>query len=133
MLSEREIEESARSREPYRGFQLLHFEEIFKIDVFLLNDSPFERSEFERRVARELEDGFRAYYFTAEDTVLRKLVWYLMANRSDRQWNDVVGILEVRRGLLDLAYMRRWAPELGVSAELEEAIVQAAVVDEPEE
>ena len=130
MLSEGEIVEATRSRQPYRSFQLLHFEEIFKIDVFLLNDTPFEQSEFQRRIQREFEGGFRAYYFTAEDTVIRKLQWHIMANRSDKQWNDVVSILEVRKDLIDENYLRRWARELGIEDELNQAISQAAKVDE---
>jgi hypothetical protein len=131
MLSENEIERSATSHEPYRSFQLLHFEQIFKIDVFLLNDTPFDQSGFSRRTKREYEGGFPAFYFTAEDTILRKLLWRLITP-SDRQWNDVVQILEVRKDLIDKNYLQHWAKALGIEKEIEEAMVQAAKVDEQE-
>ena len=131
MLSENEIEKSVTSREPYRSFQLLHFEKIFKIDVFLLNDIPFDQSGFSRRTKREYEGGFPAFYFSAEDTILRKLLWRAITP-SDRQWNDVVQILEVQKDLIDKHYLRHWAKTLGIEMEVEEALVQAAKIDEQE-
>jgi len=41
---------------------------------------------------------------------------------SDRQLGDVAGVVEVQRGKLDEAYLRNWARELGLVAELEAAL-----------
>jgi hypothetical protein len=46
--------------------------------------------------------------------------------QSDRQRRDVVSMLSVQRGHLDLDYLHRWASELGVESELVEAIRLAA-------
>ena len=40
---------------------------------------------------------------------------------SDRQWNDVVRVLEVQRHALDYAYLHQWVGELGVGGLLDEA------------
>jgi hypothetical protein len=41
---------------------------------------------------------------------------------TDRQLGDVAGVVQVQRGKLDDAYLRRWGAELGVSGELEDAL-----------
>ncbi|MCC6332570.1 MAG: hypothetical protein IT380_01120 [Myxococcales bacterium] len=57
---------------------------------------------------------------SAEDTIVSKLRWYRLTGEvSDRQWNDVAGIVTARRGRLDLAYLRHWAERLGVAELLE--------------
>lgn len=61
-----------------------------------------------------------------EDVILHKLRWYQLGNRvSDRQWNDIVQVLEVQAGRLDLDYLDRWAKHFGVKELLELAIEQA--------
>ena len=63
-----------------------------------------------------------AFVATAEDTLLAKLEWYRIGGEvSERQWRDVLGILKVQAGRLDLAYLRRWAIELKVEDLLERA------------
>mgnify|MGYP006313502083 CR=1 FL=1 len=50
---------------------------------------------------------------TPEDTILHKLEWYRAGGEvSERQWGDVLGILRVQLGALDLGYLQRWAGEL---------------------
>ena len=62
-----------------------------------------------------------------EDTVLAKLELYRMGGEvSERQWRDVLGILAIQSGDLDLEYLRRWANELKVSDLLERALATAS-------
>jgi hypothetical protein len=54
-------------------------------------------------------------FSSPEDTVLHKLRWYRMGNEvSERQWNDILGILKVQKDTLDQGYLDRWAGALGV-------------------
>jgi hypothetical protein len=46
---------------------------------------------------------------------------------SERQWLDVQGVLKVQAEALDLAYMRKWAPEIGVADLLERAIAESVI------
>jgi hypothetical protein len=46
---------------------------------------------------------------------------------SERQWRDVLGILKIQAGNLDLGYLTRWAKELKVSELLESALAQSAL------
>lgn len=54
-----------------------------------------------------------------------KLEWYEGGGRvSERQWSDVLGLLRIHRGVIDLAYLRRWAKEIGVGDLLDQALAQ---------
>jgi hypothetical protein len=44
---------------------------------------------------------------------------------SEQQWNDILGILEVQAGKLDLEYLNKWAGILGISELLQKAISEA--------
>lgn len=88
-----------------------------KVDLMLLRDRPFSRSEFGRRQAVTI-DEVSLRIATAEDTILAKLEWAGLGS-SERQRRDVAGIVAVSGHRLDRAYLRRWAPELGVAEELE--------------
>ncbi|MCS7055413.1 MAG: hypothetical protein NZM18_04465 [Thermoflexales bacterium] len=58
-----------------------------------------------------------------EDVILAKLEWYRLGGEvSERQWRDVLGVLKVCAGDLDLDYPRRWAAELNVEDLLERAL-----------
>ncbi len=58
---------------------------------------------------------------SAEDTLLAKLEWYRMGGEV----SDVLGVLKVQAGALDLEYLRSWARELGVDDLLERALTQS--------
>jgi len=116
--------ESARAALARRSsFNILHLASGVKVDLFCLGDSAFDRSEFERAELVSLfgEPPARIRVKTAEDIVLRKLLWYRLGGESsDRQWSDVVGCLEA--GDRDLHYLRHWAAELGLADLLERAM-----------
>lgn len=125
LISGPEIRLTLQDRNPYRSFQALHFEEMFKIDVFVPHDTPFVRSEFARARRVELLPDLFVRCSTPEDIVLRKLMWFELGNRvSDRQWNDIVQVLEVQRVTLDDHYLAKWAEELDVADLLKEALAQ---------
>lgn len=93
-------------------FNVVMLESGWRADLILCKDRPFSRSEFGRRHAAEIA-GTRVFVATAEDTVIAKLEW-ARAGESERQLRDVTGILELRAGTLDLAYLERWVHELGL-------------------
>ena len=110
-------------------FNAIHLQTMLKVDIYLLTERPFDRESFSRRrsVALSPDPSARPYPVdTPEDTVLHKLEWYRLGGGvSERQWGDVVGVLRVHAGALDLAYMRRWAAELEVNDLLERALREA--------
>jgi hypothetical protein len=111
------------------SFNIIHRDTMFKVDVFIPNQSPFQQSQIARaqRQVFEIEPEASAKFATAEDTVLSKLEWYRMGGEmSDRQWRDVLSVLKTRAGELDLEYLQKWADELKVRDLLERALKEAA-------
>ena len=49
---------------------------------------------------------------------------------SKRQWNDVLAVLKRQQSVLDFAYLRHWAYNLGVADLLERAITEAGITGE---
>ncbi len=110
------------------SFNIIHRETIFKVDVFIPRLRPFLRSQLARAQIQtfDLEMPVSAKFASPEDTILAKLEWYRLGGEvSGQQWRDVLGILKVREGELDLAYLRTWARELQVSDLLERALNEA--------
>ena len=72
------------------------------------------------------EKGTQVLVTSPEDIVLHKLVWYREGGHvSDRQWGDALGVLQVQGSLLDRAYLKDMAADLGVSDLLEEMLQEA--------
>lgn len=99
------------------SFNLIHLASGIKVDLFIVGRGDFDRSEFERGLAQsvDLGDGQPIHVKTAEDTILRKLLWYRDGGEvSERQWSDAAGILRAQGELLDRVYLDAWAGRLGI-------------------
>jgi len=110
------------------SFNLIHYATAFKVDIFIRKIRPFDQMQLERRkLAVIVADPEQSVYvLSPEDTLLAKLEWYRLGGEvSERQWRDVLGILQVREGELDLDYVRTWARELQVTDLLERALNEA--------
>lgn len=122
LVSDSDVTEALRSREDFRGFQLLHMDEVFKIDLFLVADDEYQQAAFAKSRDYELFPGKQVKFSSPEDTVITKLRWFELGNRvSDKQWNDIVQVLEMQQGQLDEHYLVRWAEHFGVTELLEKA------------
>jgi hypothetical protein len=121
-----QVEQALRLR---RSFNLIHMKSAFKVDIFPLGDRPFDRMAFSRRMKQQLAPDLPVELCaqSAEDTLLYKLEWFRLGGEvSDTQWLDALGIVKRQGGRLDLAYLRKWAGELGVADLLELAFVEAS-------
>jgi len=110
------------------SFNLVHKESFYKVDIFLPKQRDFDQTQFDRKVAQQLgsKDEPQAYFASPEDTVLSKLEWYQAGGEtSERQWLDVLGILKVQKGRLDIELMKKWALRLQVLDLLERALNEA--------
>ncbi len=87
-----------------------------------------EQLSHARRYTLSIEPTVEAFVATPEGTILAKLEWYRIGGEvSERQWRDVLGILEVQGDRLDFVYLRQWAKELKVSDLLERALIEATI------
>ena len=127
LASEYYLDENAiRRAVQERGrFNAIHLETMFKVDVYVSSSTGFDQEQLLRRVPEHVkpESTYLVYVATAEDTVLAKLVWFRKgAGVSERQWLDVLGVLGIQKGQLDIDYLNKWAANLGVSDLLEKAM-----------
>jgi hypothetical protein len=108
-----------------RAFNVIHIPLGNKVDIFPATDD-FHLSQVERatRVAPFPDDTNLYPVATAEDILLAKLQWYRLGGESsERQWNDISGIVAANPDL-DLAYLSAWAARLGVTDLLDRALAE---------
>jgi hypothetical protein len=111
-----------------QSFNAIHFDSVFKVDIFLPKSDEFSRKQIERRELRNLSPELEQmiYVATAEDTILAKLRWYDAGGKiSNTQWSDVVGIIGASAAKLDLEYLREWATTLDLTELLDNAFEEA--------
>jgi hypothetical protein len=121
-----DLERAARALERRTSFNLVHLATGVKVDLFLKRDDPYDDEELRRSIRIPLGDETARRTLlvkSPEDTLLRKLQWFRAGGEvSDRQWSDIQGVLRIQGEALDHEYLRRWAPQLGVTDLLERAV-----------
>lgn len=112
-----DAESIARAIRDRSSCNLVHLDTGIKVDLFVKGKTPFDEAEFERRIPARVSDSppTHVYVKSAEDTILRKLLWYRLGGEvSERQIEDVRGIVGVQGSRLDRDYLLRWADSLGI-------------------
>ena len=123
----RAIAEAVAAR---RSFNVIHLDTMVKADIFVFKADAFGRSQFSRLAGKQLStsDSTLINVASPEDTILAKLQWYRDGGGvSDRQWNDVLGVLKVQGPALDRAYLREWGSQLGLTDLLQRAMDAAGL------
>ena len=93
-------------------FNIIDIANAWKLDLVVRKARPFSIEELSRRKPMPLF-GAMVATATAEDTIIAKLEWAKQGG-SDRQLEDVAGILRVQGDALDRGYIERWVDELGL-------------------
>jgi hypothetical protein len=96
---------------------------VTKIDFFGRGYEPFDESEFSRRRTTIVTAGGDSLVVKApEDTVLRKLLWFREGGEvSEKQWRDIVSVLQISGDKMDQTYLAAWGTRLHLSELLERA------------
>jgi hypothetical protein len=105
-----------------RPANVVHKPSVFKFDLFPAGENRFRLAELNRRVFKDAPFVGRLVecaIVTPEDAILAKLNWIrLSGGGSEKQLNDILGVIAVQGDKLDRAYMAATAAELGLSEEL---------------
>jgi hypothetical protein len=105
-------------------FNVLDPQGGMKADLIILKDRPYEAQAFGRRRRQRVQD-VDLFLISPEDSILSKLEWSKRSG-SDRQFRDAVGVAAVQGDGLDVAYLHRWAAELGVDDLLRRVLEESA-------
>jgi hypothetical protein len=97
-------------------FNVIDLTTGWKADLIVRSREPFHREEFARR-RRGMLGGVELWLASPEDVVIAKLDWARRSGGSERQLDDVRGILTVQATSLDRDYVQRWVRELGLEEE----------------
>ena len=89
---------------------LIHLATMVKIDLYSDGSMPFSVEALNRARVEKLPGSTVPIRFASpEDVLLAKLQWYRDGGeRSERQWNDILGIIRVQADSLDSTYLDRW-------------------------
>ncbi len=104
-------------------FNVIGLDGGWKADLIIRRDRPFSHEEFRRRHRIEVM-GQALWIAASEDIILSKLEW-MKGRDSDIQYSDALGIAIAQWGNLDLAYLEKWAVELGVEEPLAHLLDEA--------
>lgn len=122
------VRRAVRSR---RSFNVIHLDTMYKADVFVMGADDHAQSEKQRRRIEPLgsePNSPTAYFCSAEDIILQKLRWFRKGGGvSDRQLDDIVGILRVQSAALDYEYLTHWADAIGITDLLNKVLADAGI------
>lgn len=120
-------EGARRALESATAFNLMHVASALKVDVFVAGEGALDQAQLATSVRVELSAGGRPIRVTAPPMiVLRKLAWYRSGGCvSERQWRDVLGILDVQGVDAILGQAAPLAAELGLDDLLQKAAREA--------
>ncbi len=117
----------------HRSFNVIHLDSVYKADIFILGTSRFAQVEKQRRRLEFLTSepaAPSAYFCSAEDIVLQKLLWFRKSEEVlTKQLDDVQGVLKVQTDRLDYDYLHNWATELSISDLLDKALADAGITN----
>lgn len=100
------------------SFNLIHLKTMFKVDIFVPKERPFDQQQLNRRISEQVGDSAdeRLWVLTAEDIILAKLDWFRLGGGvSERQWRDILGIMKTQQAALNIDYLQQWANSLDVA------------------
>ncbi|MBI4803581.1 MAG: hypothetical protein HY796_13765 [Elusimicrobia bacterium] len=100
-----------------RMFNVIHNRTVFKVDFAVMDGAnSYAKEAFSRRKRLDFA-GQPLWVISPEDLVLSKLRWMQSAGGSERQQQDCRSIMELNKGALNVKYMEKWAPIIGVEKE----------------
>lgn len=113
-------------------FNVIHHDTSYKIDFFISKTTEYQQTIFERISRKKLvdkDDVIEVFICAPEDVILTKLIWYIeRGGTSEKQWNDILGVLKIQKNTLDIEYLLHWAEKLSAKFELDKALNGAGLL-----
>lgn len=88
-------------------FNIIHLEEVIKIDFIVKKETRYRETEFNRRKKFEFE-GTEIFIVTIEDLILSKLLW-AKESISELHIRDIKNLLAEK---VDMEYIKEWIKKL---------------------
>lgn len=110
-----------------RTFNIIHLGTMFKVDIFILKADSISQEEMSRRERYQISNDPESslYLTSAEDIILHKLLWYQLSDKIyERQWTDVLGVIQVQYQNLDYSYLEQKAFQLNILPLLKKALAE---------
>lgn len=126
--------------DPHQFQQQDYIDRVYVLEHFVMNRYKKTSGEFpstfclrlikviEMILAEPVTDDplHTLYLASAEDVILHKLYWFQLGDRvSERQWHDVLGVIQVQYETLDYHYLEQTAQNLRVGELLHRALKEA--------
>jgi len=118
--NQEEIDDAFQRR---ASFNIIDQVTFWKVDFILRQYTPFDASRFKRRDFVDIA-GVRLQTASAEDILITKL-WWAKLGPSERQINDVAGIIRVQGANLDRDYVDKWVAVLELDDQWNAALARA--------
>ncbi|HEY9625800.1 MAG TPA: hypothetical protein V6C84_00725 [Coleofasciculaceae cyanobacterium] len=109
-----------------KTLSITHIESVSRADLILAQEDEFETLKFQRRQLIDIPGIGSLFFASAEDVILSKLQWG-RRTQSEKQWRDVLGVFKVKSQSLDLQYLKAWGDRLGVTEEIDRAVMEAGI------
>ena len=101
------------------SFNLIHLATSFKIDVFVNQQTSFDRLAFQRASLERIGSAnlnVLVPMATVEDIMLAKLKWFRLGDEvSERQWDDICRLAKMHHASLDWDHLEGQSEFLGVA------------------
>lgn len=111
-----------------KTLSITHMTQILNADMVMNGHSEFDRAKMARRRWEALDEaGIERFWLASpEDVILAKLLWRKQSG-SQKQWNDILGILKVQIEALDYEYLAQWATRLEIQRDFDRALIEAGI------
>lgn len=87
-------------------FNILHLPTALKLDFWVLKNDAFDKTRFFRRLKKRILNQ-DMYLASAEDTILKKLLWYKEA-KIEKHLIDAAFVYQIQKDNLDKRYLTSW-------------------------
>ncbi|MFQ5430788.1 MAG: hypothetical protein ACE5E1_10805, partial [Phycisphaerae bacterium] len=89
-----------------------------KIDLSVLPTEPFYKAVMSRRRKVEYKPGGPGFWAVSPEYIVLMKLLRRQVTRSEKQWENALAVVRVQGAALDWAYLRRWADELHIAADM---------------